>query len=367
MAKKKETEAYFTPIGIDKGTNGQIEKSVELPDPTDKSHKDLGLTDEDVIKMYDLMFLQRRFEERAMQMYQKGKFGGFLHLYIGQEAVSTGTVFALNGDDDIITAYRDHGWGLVRGISPKSGMAELYGKATGCSKGKGGSMHFANVKEHFWGGYGIVGGHVPIGGGIAFANKYQENDRVTATFLGDGAVDQGSLHETLNMSQLWGLPCIYVVENNGYSMGTAARRHTVNEIHERAKGYGMKSAVFNGMDALTVYENMKKISDEVRKDGMPWFVEVRTYRYRGHSMSDPQKYRTKEELKEYQKVDPIERMKSYLLDEKIAKKKDLEEIDQKVEDQVLEAIEYAENSDFPEEEALYEDMFADSPHFHDRK
>ena len=300
-------------------------------------------------------------------MYQKGKFGGFLHLYIGQEAVSTGTVFALNDDDDIITAYRDHGWGLVRGVTPKEGMAELFGKVTGCSKGKGGSMHFAKAENHFWGGYGIVGGHIPIGGGIAFANKYKENDRVTACFLGDGAVDQGSLHETLNMSQLWKLPCIYVVENNGYSMGTAARRHTVGEIHERAKGYGMKSALFNGMDAFTVYENMKEIAEDVRKNGEPYFVEIRTYRYRGHSMSDPGKYRTKEELEEYQKIDPIERMKSYLLDENLLKEEKIEEIQNGIEDDVFEAIDFAEESDFPEDEALYEDMFTGTPYFHDKQ
>ncbi|MCC5915303.1 MAG: pyruvate dehydrogenase (acetyl-transferring) E1 component subunit alpha [Balneolaceae bacterium] len=364
---KKQKEAFFTPIGTDESNNGKIDKAVKLPKPTKKKHKDLGLSDDDVLEMYEQMYLQRRFEERAMQMYQKGKFGGFLHLYIGQEAVSTGTVFALNDDDDIITAYRDHGWGLVRGVSANEGMAELYGKATGCSKGKGGSMHFANVENHFWGGYGIVGGHIPIGGGLAFANKYQENDRVTACFMGDGAVDQGALHETLNMSQLWKLPAIYVVENNGYSMGTAAYRHTVNEIHERSKGYGMKSAVFNGMDVFTVYENMKKIADEVREDSMPWFVEIRTYRYRGHSMSDPQKYRTKEELKEYQKTDPIERMKTYILDEKIAAEKDLDKINDRIEEEVLEAVEFAENSDFPADEALWEDMFADEPHFHDRK
>jgi pyruvate dehydrogenase E1 component alpha subunit len=299
-----------------------------------------------------------------MQMYQKGKFGGFLHLYIGQEAVSTGTVFALNDDDDIITAYRDHGWGLSRGITPKEGMAELFGKAAGCSKGKGGSMHCAKVKNHFWGGYGIVGGHIPLGGGLAFANKYKENNRVTACFLGDGAVDQGSLHETLNICQLWKLPCIFVVENNGYSMGTAARRHTVGEIHERAKGYGMKSAVFNGMDSLSVYEKMKEIADDVRKNSEPWFVEIRTYRYRGHSMSDPQKYRSKEELEEYQKTDPIERMKSYLLDNKIAKKKEIEEIDNRIEDEVLEAIEFADETPFPDDDALYEDMFSDEPYFH---
>ena len=366
MAKKKQ-EAIFAPIGLKNSNNGKIDKSVDLPDVTKKKHDDLSLSDDDVVKMFELMYLQRRFEERAMQMYQKGKFGGFLHLYIGQEAVSTGTVFALNDDDDIITAYRDHGWGLVRGVTPKEGMAELFGKVTGCSKGKGGSMHFAKAENHFWGGYGIVGGHIPIGGGIAFANKYKENDRVTACFLGDGAVDQGSLHETLNMSQLWKLPCIYVVENNGYSMGTATRRHTVGEIHERAKGYGMKSALFNGMDAFTVYENMKEIAEDVRKNGEPYFVEIRTYRYRGHSMSDPGKYRTKEELEEYQKIDPIERMKSYLLDENLLKEEKIEEIQNGIEDDVFEAIDFAEESDFPEDEALYEDMFTGTPYFHDKQ
>ncbi|MEX0647085.1 MAG: pyruvate dehydrogenase (acetyl-transferring) E1 component subunit alpha [Balneolaceae bacterium] len=364
MAKKQQ-EAVFTPIGLNNNSEkGKIEKTVELPEATKKSHKDLGLSDDDAVNMYKQMFLQRRFEERAMQMYQKGKFGGFLHLYIGQEAISTGTVFALNDDDDIITAYRDHGWGLVRGVTPREGMAELFGKAAGCSKGKGGSMHFAKVENHFWGGYGIVGGHIPIGGGLAFANKFKENNRVTACFFGDGAVDQGSLHETLNISQLWKLPCIFVVENNGYSMGTSARRHTVGEIHDRAKGYGMKSAVFNGMDTLTVYENMKEIAEEVRQDSLPYFVEIRTYRYRGHSMSDPQKYRQKEELAEYQKIDPIERMKKYLLDQKISKDKDIEEIHSEVEEQVLDAVEFADETPFPEADALYEDMFSDDPHFH---
>ncbi len=366
MAKNKQ-EAVFTPIGQNHSKNGKFEKSVDLPPATRKKHTTLGLSDEDVVEMFRLMYLQRRFEERAMQMYQKGKFGGFLHLYIGQEAVSTGTVFALNDDDDIITAYRDHGWGLVRGISPREGMAELFGKATGCSKGKGGSMHFANTEQHFWGGYGIVGGHIPIGGGLAFANKYLENDQISACFFGDGAVDQGSLHETMNMAQLWKLPVVLVVENNGYSMGTAVKRHTVGEIHERAKGYGMKSACFNGMDALTVYENMKEIADEVRKDSEPYFVEIRTYRYRGHSMSDPQKYRTKEELEEYQKTDPVERMKQYLLDKDVIEEKEIGDIENQIEDEVLEAVEYAEESPFPEPEELYEDMFAGTPYIHDRQ
>lgn len=368
MAKnKKETEEQiqFTPSGTGIRTNGQIVRSTELPSPTKKKHKSLGLSEEDVVDMFHQMYLQRRFEERAMQMYQKGKFGGFLHLYMGQEAISTGTVYAFNDDDDIITAYRDHGWGLVRGVSPKEGMAELYGKATGCSGGKGGSMHFANVEEHFWGGHGIVGGHIPLGGGIAFANKYKQNDRVTACFLGDGAVDQGVLHEVLNMSQNWGLPCIYAVENNGYAMGTAVHRHSVGEIYERAHGYGMKNAVINGMDVFTVYEKMKEIAEDVRENSMPWFVEIRTYRYRGHSMSDPMKYRTKEELKEYEELDPIERIKNYLLDNDIIEQDEIDDIQDTVEDTVMEAIDFAEESDFPEKGDLYKDVFVEDDYpFH---
>jgi pyruvate dehydrogenase E1 component alpha subunit len=367
MAKKEKNaeEVSFTPQGTGIRTNGEIVRSTELPDPTEKKHSDLDLSDDDVVDMFEQMYLQRRFEERAMQMYQKGKFGGFLHLYMGQEAISTGTTYALNDDDDIITAYRDHGWGLVRGVSPKEGMAELYGKATGCSKGKGGSMHFANVDEHFWGGYGIVGGHIPLGGGIAFANKYKQNGRVTACFLGDGAVPQGALHETLNMSQNWGLPCIYAVENNGYAMGTAVHRHSVGEIVDRADGFNMKKMVINGMDVFTVYEKMKEVAEDIRENSEPWFVEIRTYRYRGHSMSDPMKYRTKEELEEYEKLDPVARIKNYLLDEDIISKDKAEEIEDSVEDTVMEAIDFAEESDFPEKEALYDHMFAEDEYpFH---
>lgn len=365
MAKKKTDEINFAPRGVGDEKDGAVQKGVDLPSPTRKKHKSLGLTEDDLRDMYEQMFLQRRFEERAMQQYQKGKFGGFLHLYIGQEAVSTGTVYALNDNDDIITAYRDHGWGLCRGITPKEGMAELFGKVDGCSKGKGGSMHFAKTENHFWGGYGIVGGHIPIGGGLAFANKYEQNGRISATFFGDGAVDQGSLHETLNIAKLWGLPAIFVVENNGYSMGTAAKRHTVAEIVDRAKGYEIKSKVVNGMDVFSVYEAMKEIAEEVRENSEPYFVEIRTYRYRGHSMSDPQKYRTKEELEEYQKNDPIGRLKKYLLDEKVLKEEEIQEIEDNVEQEVLDAVEFADEADFPEDSALYDDMFAeDNPYFH---
>lgn len=366
MAKdKKSDEVTFTPKGTGIRDNGEVVSSTELPDPTEETHDSLGLSEDDVIEMFHLMYLQRRFEERAMQMYQKGKYGGFLHLYMGQEAISTATAFALNDDDDIITAYRDHGWGLVRGVSPKEGMAELYGKKTGCSKGKGGSMHFSNVDEHFWGGYGIVGGQTPLGGGIAFANKYKQNDRVTAAFLGDGAVDQGSLHETLNMSQNWGLPCIYGIENNGYAMGTAVHRHSVGELHERANGYGMKNAVINGMDVFSVYEKMKEIAKDVRENSMPWLVEIRTYRYRGHSMSDPMKYRSDEELEEYEKIDPIRRIKKYLLDKEIIDQDKVDSIQDEVEDTIMEAIDFAEESDFPDKDALYDDMFVEDDYpFH---
>lgn len=363
--KKKEKEVIFTPSGTGILSEGKVVKSTELPSPTEKNHDDLGLSDDDVADMFEQMYLQRRFEERAMQMYQKGKFGGFLHLFMGQEAISTGTVYALNDDDDIITAYRDHGWGLVRGVTPKEGMAELYGKITGCSRGKGGSMHFAKVENHFWGGYGIVGGHIPIGGGLAFANKYQQNDRVTACFLGDGAVPQGSFHETLNMSQNWGLPCIYVIENNGYAMGTAVHRHSVGELYERADGYGMKNKVINGMDVFTVYETMKEIADDIRKNSEPWLLEIRTYRYRGHSMSDPMKYRSKEELEEYQKKDPIERIKRYLQDNDIMNEEDIEEVEEKIEQTVMDAIDFAEESDFPDKEHLYKDVFVEDDYpFH---
>ncbi|MEO1022248.1 MAG: pyruvate dehydrogenase (acetyl-transferring) E1 component subunit alpha [Bacteroidota bacterium] len=365
MTKMNLEDVRFAPTGIGEVEDGAVQKGVDLPPATKKKHKSLGLSEDDLKAVYEQMFLQRRFEERTMQQYQKGKFGGFLHLYIGQEAISTGTVFAVNDDDDIITAYRDHGWGLVRGVSAKAGMAELFGKAAGCSKGKGGSMHFANAEQHFWGGYGIVGGHIPIGAGLAFASKYNQEGRVSLCFLGDGAVDQGALHETMNMAQLWKLPVIIVVENNGYSMGTAAKRHTVAEIVDRAKGYGMKSAVINGMDVFSVYEKMKEIADDVRETSEPWFVEIRTYRYRGHSMSDPQQYRTKEELQEFQNTDPVERLKAYILNEKIVSEEELNEINERIDQEVVEAVEFADAAPYPDPEALYEDMLIDDePYFH---
>lgn len=351
MAKTKEAEG-FTPTGV-------VYKSTELPEPTSKSHKDLKLSKEDLLELYRVMYRQRRFEERAMQMYQKGKFGGFLHLYMGQEAVSTGAITVLNDDDDIITAYRDHGFGLVRGVSTKVGMAELYGKETGCSRGKGGSMHFFNTENHYWGGHAIVGAHIPLGAGIAFANAYRNEDKVTMCFLGDGAVDQGSFHETLNLAKLWNLPVIFAVENNGYAMGTATKRHTSTEIYKRARAYDMKNKVVNGMDLFSVIEDFREIVDEVRKDPQPYLVEIRTYRYRGHSMSDPANYRTDEEMNEFKSIDPIERLKAYISKHKIANKDKVQEITDEIEQEILDAVDYAENSDFPPEDQLYQDVYVE--------
>lgn len=357
----KSAATSFTPTGF-------VYKSTDLPAVTKKDHKKLGLSTEDVMHLFREMYLQRRFEERAAQMYQKGKFGGFLHLYIGQEAVSSGVNQVLQPDDDIITAYRDHGWGLVRGISAKAAMAELFGKVTGCSRGKGGSMHYFNAEGHFWGGHGIVGAHIPVAAGLAFANKYQGNGRIATGFFGDGAVDQGALHEAFNLAQLWKLPVLFVVENNGYSMGTAANRHTATDIYKRALGYDMKHAVVNGMDLFSVIDKLQEVVADIRENSNPWFLEIRTYRYRGHSMSDPGNYRTKEELEEFRNTDPIERLKSYILDKKLAKQADIDSLMDEVEKEVLEAVDFADESSFPDPSELYEHIFSgDELVIHDHK
>lgn len=351
MAKTDEI-AGFTPTGV-------VYKSTVLPKATTKTHKQLGLSDEEVMLMYESMQRQRRFEERAAQQYQKGKFGGFLHLYIGQEAVSTGSIQALNDDDDIITAYRDHGHALARGATSNECMAELFGKATGLSKGKGGSMHFFKLEKHMWGGHAIVGAHIPLAAGMAMANKYNGNGRVVVCYFGDGAIDQGSVNETFNMAQLWKLPVIFVVENNGYSMGTAVERHSATELHKRACGYDMKSDVVNGMDAFSVYEKFKEVAADVRENSLPWFLEVRTYRYRGHSMSDPQSYRSKEETEEFRSFDPIERLKAYILKKKIGTQEAIDEIDQRIEKEILDSVDFADNSPFPDLGDLYKHVYVE--------
>lgn len=352
MAKKKDQAKGFTPTGV-------VYKSTDLPKATSKSHTSLGLKDEQLMEIFESMYRQRRFEERAAQQYQKGKFGGFLHLYIGQEALSTGVVTALNDDDDLITAYRCHGWALARGTSANACMAELFGKVEGCSKGKGGSMHFFDVKRHFWGGHAIVGAHLPVAAGLAFANKYQNNNRIAVCFFGDGAMDQGSVNESFNLAALWELPVIFVVENNGYSMGTAVNRHTAGSLVERAAPYEMKRDVVNGMDVFSVLEKFTEAAKYVREEQKPYFLEVRTYRYRGHSMSDPGNYRTKEELEEFRLNDPIERLKTYMFDKKLATEEEVKAVEDRLEQEILDAVDFAENADFPPAEDLYRHVYVE--------
>ncbi len=322
------------------------------------THDDLGLSADDVLEMYRNMLLQRRFEERAAQMYGKQKIAGFLHLYIGQEAVSTGTVHALKvGLDSVITAYRDHGIALALGMSADAGMAELFGKVDGCSKGKGGSMHFFDRERGLFGGHGIVGGHIPVATGIAFAHQYKQDGGVCVCFFGDGAIWQGSFHEAANLASLYGLPVVFAVENNQYAMGTSVERAAAEpDLFKQAVGYAMPGAVVSGMDVFAVCKAMREHVAMVR-EGRPSLLEIRTYRYRGHSMSDPGKYRTKEELDAKKDEDPILRLKAYLLDGALADNDALDEIDEAVKQEVLASVEFAENSPFPPLEAIYEDVY----------
>jgi len=323
------------------------------------THEELGLTREQLLDIYRNMLLQRRFEERAAQMYGKQKIAGFLHLYIGQEAVSTGAVYAIRvGHDSVITAYRDHGIGLALGMTANECMAELFGKIDGCSRGKGGSMHYFKAEKKFFGGHGIVGGHVPLGVGIAFAHKYKEDGGVCLTFFGDGAMGQGSVHESMNLAALYKLPIVFIIENNQYAMGTAVWRAFANpEFYRYAASYNMPGALVDGMDVFSVIKALRK-HVAMAREFQPSVVEVRTYRYRGHSMSDPAKYRTKEELEAKKKEDPIIRLKSYLLQHGLSSNKELDAIDEDVKAEVQASVEFAENSPLPPLETIYEDVYA---------
>ncbi len=323
------------------------------------THEELGLTREQLLDIYRNMLLQRRFEERAAQMYGKQKIAGFLHLYIGQEAVSTGAVYAIRvGHDSVITAYRDHGIGLALGMTANECMAELFGKIDGCSRGKGGSMHYFKAEKKFFGGHGIVGGHVPLGVGIAFAHKYKEDGGVCLTFFGDGAMGQGSVHESMNLAALYKLPIVFIIENNQYAMGTAVWRAFANpEFYRYAASYNMPGALVDGMDVFSVIKALRK-HVAMAREFQPSVVEVRTYRYRGHSMSDPAKYRTKEELEAKKKEDPIIRLKSYLLQHGLSSNEELDAIDEDVKAEVQASVEFAGNSPLPPLETIYEDVYA---------
>jgi pyruvate dehydrogenase E1 component alpha subunit len=317
-----------------------------------------NITKETYLEWYELMLLMRRFEEKAGQMYGLQKIRGFCHLYIGQEALAAGIHSAVRKDDNLITAYRDHALAIMKGISPNAAMAELYGKATGSTKGKGGSMHYFSKEHRFFGGHGIVGGQIGLGAGIAFADQYQGNDRVTVTMFGDGAARQGMLHETFNMAMTWKLPVIFICENNGYAMGTSvARTSNVQDMSKLGAAYEMPSYNVDGMKPEAVHNALLEAAERARKGAGPTYLNIMTYRYKGHSMSDPQKYRTKEEVAKYQDIDPLTTTLNAILKNKYADQKWADEIEDKVNKIVQESVDFSENSPWPDDDELYKDIY----------
>ena len=318
-----------------------------------------GLKMDELVEIYRQMLLIRRFEEKAAEVYVAGKIGGFCHLYIGQEAVGVGAISAIRKDDYVLGSYREHGIALAKGMSARSIMAELFGKATGCSKGKGGSMHMFDKNLGFLGGHAIVAGQIPLATGTAFATKYQGTDQVTLCFFGEAAVNQGAFHESLNMAQLWKLPCIYICENNQYGMGTSLKRAmSLSDIAEKGCAYQMASEFVDGMDVLAVRNATMRAVERARKDYLPTLLEIRTYRFMGHSMSDPGNYRTRAEIEKYQERDPIKLFSASLLEENIVDDKTLEEIDKTVREEVEDALRFADESPLPDPKELYTDVYA---------
>lgn len=307
------------------------------------------------------MQLIRQFELKAEEMYKMaGKIRGFFHAYIGQEAIAAGCMTATRQEDPFITAYRDHGLGMAKGITPDAAMAELYGKATGCAKGKGGSMHFFDKKNYFFGGHGIVGAQIGTGAGLAFAEKYRNTDNVVLCFFGDGAARQGILHEVFNMAMLWKLPVIFICENNNYAMGTSIERTSnVIDIYTLADAYDMPADNADGMSAEAVHEAVSRAVKRAREGDGPTLLEMKTYRYKGHSISDPQKYRTKEEVEEYKSKDPIIMIRQTILDNKFASEEELDAIDKSVQDKVEASVKFAEESPWPNASELTKDVYAD--------
>ena len=311
------------------------------------------------LKWYEDMLFWRKFEDKLAQVYIQQKVRGFLHLYNGQEAILAGSLHVMDlTKDKMITAYRNHVQPIGMGVDPRKVMAELYGKKTGTSQGLGGSMHIFSKEHRFYGGHGIVGGQIPLGAGLAFADKYFNRDAVTLTFLGDGAARQGSLHETFTMAVNWNLPVVFCVENNGYAMGTSvARTAKETEIWKLGLGYDMPCGPVDAMDPQKVAEAMDEAIARARRGDGPTFLELKTYRYRGHSMSDAQHYRTKEEVAEYQKIDPITQVRDILLEKKYATEKEIKVIDKRVKDLVAECEKFAEESEFPDKNVMYDVVY----------
>ncbi len=310
---------------------------------------------------YELMQLIRQFELMAEEKYKmEGKIRGFFHAYVGQEAIAAGCMTATQPDDTFITAYRDHGLALSKGVSANACMAELYGKATGAAKGKGGSMHFFGVKERFFGGHGIVGAQIGTGAGLAFAEKYKGTENVSLTFFGDGAARQGMLHETFNLAMLWKLPVIFICENNNYAMGTSVERTSnVHDIYKLADAYEMPADSIDGMSPEAVHEAVARAVKRARQGDGPTLVEIKTYRYKGHSISDPQKYRTKEEVEEYKAKDPVQTVLQTILTKKYATQEEIDAINQRVNNTVTESVKFAEESPWPDDSEVLKDVYVD--------
>jgi len=310
---------------------------------------------------YELMYLIRQFELKAEEKYKmEGKIRGFFHAYVGQEAIAAGCMTATRPEDPFVTAYRDHGLALAKGMSAKSCMAELYGKATGCAKGKGGSMHFFGKDVHFYGGHGIVGAQIGTGAGLAFAEKYLGTDNVALTFFGDGAARQGMLHEVFNIAMTWKLPVIFICENNHYAMGTSVQRTSnVIDIYKLADAYDMPGDSIDGMSPEPVHEAVSRAVNRARQGDGPTLIEIKTYRYKGHSISDPQKYRTKEEVEEYKLKDPIEQVLKTIRDKRFASDDEINGINERVNTQVEESVKFAEESPWPDDSEVYKDIYVD--------
>jgi pyruvate dehydrogenase E1 component alpha subunit len=326
---------------------------------TEQKNRIEQLDEETLLRMLHEMILIRRFEEKCAESYSLGKIGGFCHLYIGQEAVAVGALAAIRPDDYVLTSYRDHGHALVKGISPDEVMAELYGKASGCSAGKGGSMHLFDSSVNFLGGHAIVGGQIPLATGIAFASKYKGTDQVTLVFFGEAAVNQGAFHESLNMAQLWKIPCIYICENNQYGMGTSLERAmSLQDVSQKACAYELASEFVDGMDVLAVREAVARAIERGRNHYLPTLLEVRTYRFMGHSMSDPGNYRTRAEIEKHQERDPIKLFTASLKEKGILTDDRLAEIEKEVREAVDHAARFADESPEPDPKELYTDVYA---------
>jgi pyruvate dehydrogenase E1 component alpha subunit len=318
-----------------------------------------GLDDETLLLMYRQMALIRRFEEHAAESYAQAKIGGFLHLYIGEEAVAVGALHAARPDDHLVTHYRDHGYALVRGCAPGAIMAELFGRSGGVVGGRGGSMHLADARRHFWGGHAIVGGHIPIAVGLAMAQQRKQTGLIVVDVFGDGATAIGMFHEAMNMAMIWRAPVVFLCENNLYGMGARlAEQSPVKQLVDRARGYNMPAQQCNGMDPLDTYRVMREACEHARRGDGPCFVEALTYRFRGHSMADPEMYRSREEVREWRAKDPLPAFGRVLVEHGAAADQDLARIDKEVEDEVVEAVRFADESPPPGVDSVFEGVYA---------